>query len=260
LSQTILAVLSGTFVGFSLGLVGGGGSILAVPLMLYVVGVTDAHVAIGTSVLAVAASAFANLVGHWRAGTVKWGCASIFAAAGIIGATAGSTAGKLVDGDKLLFLFALIMFAAGIAMLRGRAAVGDPNVRIDAMIAAKLVALGLGAGFVSGFFGIGGGFLIVPGIMLGSGLPILNAVGCSLFSVGAFGLTIAINYAASGLVDWPIALEFIVGGALGGLLGTRAAVTLSAHKRALNYVFAGLLFTVATYMLTQNGMVLLAAS
>ena len=109
------------------------------------------------------------------------------------------------------------MFAAGIAMLRRRAVAGDPNVHINAKIAAKLTALGLAAGFVSGFFGIGGGFLIVPGIMLGSGLPILNAIGCSLFSVGAFSLTTAINYAAAGLVDWTMALEFIVGGALGGL-------------------------------------------
>jgi hypothetical protein len=256
----ILAVLSGTAVGFSLGLIGGGGSILAVPLLLYVVGVQDPHLAIGTSALAVAASAFANLLAHWRAGTVKWGCAMIFAAAGVLGAAAGSTAGQLVDGDRLLFLFALIMFAAGIAILRRRAVAGDPNVHINAKITAKLTALGLAAGFVSGFFGIGGGFLIVPGIMLGSGLPILNAIGCSLFSVGAFSLTTAINYAAAGLVDWTMALEFIVGGALGGLIGTRSAVKLSAHKQALNYVFAAVLFTVASYMLARTGMALLAAS
>ena len=84
--------------------------------------------------------------------------------------------------------------------------------------------------------------------MLGSGMPILNAVGSSLFSVGAFGLTTAINYAVSGLVDWRIALEFIAGGALGGLLGTRTALKLSAHKQALTYVFVAILFTVATYM------------
>jgi uncharacterized membrane protein YfcA len=260
LSLPILAVLSGTVVGFSLGVVGGGGSILAVPLLLYVVGVTDPHVAIGTSALAVAASAFANLLGHWRAGTVKWGCAAVFASAGIVGAAAGSTVGKLVDGDRLLFLFALIMFAAGIAMLRGRAARGDPNVHINPKIAVRLVALGLAAGFVSGFFGIGGGFLIVPGIMLGSGMPILNAVGSSLFSVGAFGLTTAINYAVSGLVDWMIALEFILGGAAGGLLGTRVAVRLSAHKQALTYVFTAILFTVATYMIVRTGTELLATS
>jgi uncharacterized membrane protein YfcA len=260
LSEVLLAVLSGTAVGFSLGLIGGGGSILAVPLLLYVVGVQDPHLAIGTSALTVAVSAFANLLAHWRAGTVKWGCAAIFAAAGVIGAAAGSTAGQLVDGNRLLFLFALIMFAAGVAILRRRAVAGDPHVRVNAAIAAKLTALGLAAGFVSGFFGIGGGFLIVPGIMLGSGLPILNAIGCSLFSVGAFSLTTATNYAASGLVDWTIALEFIVGGALGGLIGTTIAVKLSAHKQALNYVFASILFIVATYMLARTGMELLAAA
>jgi uncharacterized protein len=260
LSESLLAVLSGTVVGFSLGLVGGGGSILAVPLLLYVVGVTDPHVAIGTSALAVAASAFANLLGHWRAGTVKWGCAAVFAVAGIVGAAAGSTVAKLVDGDRLFFFFALIMFAAGVAMLRGRTAAGDSNVRIDAKIAVRLVALGLAAGFVSGFFGIGGGFLIVPGIMLGSGMSILNAVGSSLFSVTAFSLTTAINYAVSGLVDWVIALEFILGGVAGGLLGTAVAVKLGAHKQALTYVFATSLFTVAAYMLARTGMALLAMS
>jgi uncharacterized protein len=252
--------LSGTVVGFSLGLIGGGGSILAVPLLLYVVGVSDPHLAIGTSAFTVAASAFTNLIGHWRAGTVKWGCAALFAAAGVFGALAGSTASQLVDGERLLVLFALIMIAAGVAMLRPRAATGDPNVRIDAKVAAKLIALGLAAGFVAGFFGIGGGFLIVPGIMLGSGLPILNAVGCSLFSVGVFSLTTAINYGAAGLVDWPLALEFVVGGALGGLLGTKMAVNLGAHKRALNYVFAAVLFTVAAYMLAPTGMTLIAGN
>ena len=252
-------MLSGTVVGFSLGLVGGGGSILALPLMLYVVGVTDPHVAIGTSALTVAISAFTNLISHWRAGTVKWDCAAIFAGAGVIGAAAGSTAGKLVDGERLLFLFSLLMFAAGVAMLRRRAAAGDPNVHVDAKMAVRLVVLGIVAGFISGFFGIGGGFLIVPGIMLGSGMPILNAVGCSLFSVGAFALTTAINYASSDLVDWPIAFEFIAGAAIGGLLGTNMAVQLSTHKRVLNYAFTAVLFVVGAYMLAGTGTVLLAA-
>jgi uncharacterized protein len=103
-------VVSGCAVGFSLGLIGGGGSILAVPLLLYVVGIGDAHVAIGTSALAVSLNAFGNLIGHWRAGNVKRSCAAI-----------GSSIGKLVAGDKLLFLFALAMIAVGIAMLRPRA-------------------------------------------------------------------------------------------------------------------------------------------
>ena len=117
-------MLSGGAVGFSLGLIGGGGSILAVPLLLYVVDIGDPHVAIGTSALSVAANAFANLFGHWRAGNVKWSCAVTFALAGVVGAAIGSTLGKLVDGQQLLllFLFALAMIAVGVAMLRPRAA------------------------------------------------------------------------------------------------------------------------------------------
>src|SRR6516165_592868 len=119
-TQHALAVLSGGAVGFSLGLIGGGGSILAVPLLLYIVGIGDPHVAIGTSALAVSVNAFVNLMGHWRAGTVKWPCATVFAASGIVGAALGSSLGKIVDGRKLLALFALAMIAVGIAMLRPR--------------------------------------------------------------------------------------------------------------------------------------------
>jgi uncharacterized protein len=111
-----------------------------VPLLLYVVGIGDAHVAIGTSALAVSLNAFGNLIGHWRAGNVKWPCAATFAAAGIIGAAIGSSIGKLVTGDKLLFLFALAMIAVGLAMLP-RAAEGDPSVSITPAIAVRLVTI-----------------------------------------------------------------------------------------------------------------------
>ena len=250
----LLALFSGGLVGFSLGLIGGGGSILAVPLLIYVVGIKDPHVAIGTSALAVAANAFANLISHGRAGNVKWPCAAAFAASGVLGAAVGSSVGKLVDGQKLLFLFALIMVAVGIAMLRPRKTASNPDVRINPRIALRLVMVGLATGGVAGFFGIGGGFLIVPGIMLASGMPILNAVGSSLFSVGAFGLTTAGNYALSGLVDWKVAIEFIVAGGLAGLLGLRAAIRLAEHRRGLTYVFAGVIFVVAAYMLFRTGM------
>lgn len=249
----VLTAVSGSAVGFSLGLIGGGGSILAVPLLLYVVGVRDPHVAIGTSALAVAANAFINLIGHWRAGNVKWPCAVAFALSGALGAVAGSSVGKLVDGEKLLFLFALVMVAVGAAMLRPRASSGNPDVRINPRIAARLIGIGFLTGAISGFFGIGGGFLIVPGIMLGSGMPILNAIGSSLFSVGVFGLTTAVNYAVSGLIDWQVAMEFIAGGAIGGFAGTKAAIRLSSRKRTLTYVFAGVIFAVAAYMLVRTG-------
>ena len=253
-TQDVLAVLSGGAVGFSLGLIGGGGSILAVPLLLYVVGVSDPHLAIGTSALAVAANAFANLIGHWRAGNVKWPCAAIFAVAGVAGAALGSTLGKIVDGQALLFFFALAMIAVGAAMLRPRAAAGNPDVRVTPAVALRLVAIGLLVGAMSGFFGIGGGFLVVPGIMLGSGMPILNAIGSSLLSVGMFGLTTAANYALSGLIVWSIAGLFIAGGIGGGVLGMWSAVRLAKDRRMLTYIFAGVVFAVAIYMLFRTGL------
>ena len=258
LLQAVLALLSGAAVGFSLGTIGGGGSILAVPLLLYVVGIEDAHIAIGTSAFAVSLNAFVNLLSHWRAGTVHWPCAVLFGSAGALGAAIGSTLGKLVPGENLLFFFALVMIAAGIAMLRPRMTSGEPCLRVTRSIALRLVGLGLSAGLISGFFGIGGGFLIVPGIMLGSGMPILNAVGSSLFSVGVFGLTTAVNYAISGFVDWQIAAEFVAGGTIGGIFGMKAAVRLAAEKRVLNYVFAGLVFSAAAYMLLRTGLHLLS--
>jgi uncharacterized protein len=248
----LLTILSGSLVGFSLGLIGGGGSILAVPLLLYVVGIPDPHVAIGTSALAVAVNAFANLAQHARAGTVKWPCAATFAASGVLGALVGSSIGKAVDGESLLFLFALVMVVVGISMLRGRGGEGDPGVHINKRIAVRLVAIGFLTGAVSGLFGIGGGFLIVPGIILGSGMAVLNAIGSSLFSVGAFGLTTAANYALSGLVDWTVAALFIAGGVAGGFAGMKAAVKLSRRKGALTKIFAGVLFAVAAYMLYRN--------
>ncbi|EKV28889.1 hypothetical protein C882_0652 [Caenispirillum salinarum AK4] len=248
----LLTLLSGSLVGFSLGLIGGGGSILAVPLLLYVVGVDDPHVAIGTSALAVAINALANLAQHARAGTVKWPCAATFAASGVAGALAGSTVGKSLDGEKLLFLFAFVMIVVAISMLRGRGGEGDPSVRINRRIALRLIMIGFVVGGVSGLFGIGGGFLIVPGIMAGSGMAVLNAVGSSLFSVGAFGLTTAANYALSGLVAWKTAAVFIGGGVIGGIAGMKLAVLLSRRKGALTRVFAAVLIVVAAYMLYRN--------
>lgn len=248
----LLTILSGSLVGFSLGLIGGGGSILAVPLLLYVVGIPDPHVAIGTSALAVAANALANLAQHARAGTVKWPCAATFAASGVVGAFVGSTIGKAVNGQSLLFVFALVMIVVAVSMLRGRGGEGDPQVRINRGIAVRLVGIGFLTGMVSGFFGIGGGFLIVPGIMLGSGMAMLNAIGSSLFSVGTFGLATAANYALSGLVDWTVAALFIGGGVVGGFAGMRAAVKLSDRKGALTRIFAAVLFAVAAYMLYRN--------
>lgn len=123
-TQSLLGLASGMLVGFSLGLVGGGGSILAVPLMVYVVGVPEPHVAIGTSAIAVAANAAINLSNHARGGTVIWSCAIVFALAGMCGAFGGSILGKMLDGQRLLALFALVMLVIAALMLKARARVG----------------------------------------------------------------------------------------------------------------------------------------
>jgi uncharacterized protein len=252
LLQSALALVCGSLVGFSLGLVGGGGSILAVPLLFYVVGVPDPHVAIGTSAVAVAANAACNLFSHHKVGNVVWRCALIFAAAGIAGAFVGSTIGKTVDGQKLLAAFAVLMMVVAAMMLRKRAAGGEKVVHVSRQTALRLLAIGLGTGALSGFFGIGGGFLIVPGLMLATGMPIINAVGSSLVAVTAFGATTAANYAVSGAVDWIVAALFLCGGVFGGYAGCRAADALASRKGYLNITFAALIFAVAVYMLVRS--------
>ena len=253
----LLGGLSGVLVGFTLGLVGGGGSILAVPLMVYVVGVDNPHVAIGTSALAVAANAAMNLGNHARRGNVRWKCAAVFAAAGVIGAYGGSTLGKAIDGQKLLLLFALLMLVVGVLMLRGRGEGGDADAHLDRRTAPRLAGFGGLAGALSGFFGIGGGFLIVPGLIAATRMPMLLAIGSSLVAVTAFGMTTALNYARSGLIDWTLAGVFVGGGLLGGLFGASLATRLSRSRGALNRVFAGLVFAVALYMLVRSARALL---
>lgn len=249
----IAAVGSGALVGFTLGLIGGGGSILATPLLLYAVGISQAHVAIGTSALAVSANAYVNLISHARKGHVWWPSAILFAIVGAVGALAGSTLGKSFNGQLLILLFGVLMLAVGSLMLRPRKDAAVPRqVGNGRLFDLPTMIVALIVGLASGFFGIGGGFLIVPGLVLATGMPMINAVGSSLLAVGTFGLTTAINYGWSGLIDWVVAVEFICGGAIGGVLGTLAAARMAAHKNALNRLFAGVIFAVALYLIYRN--------
>lgn len=248
--QALLAMACGSLVGLSLALIGGGGSIMAVPLLLYVVGLHDPHLAIGTGALAVSLNAYANLIPHARAGHVRWKVAFVFAAAGIFGAFVGSTIGKAINGRHLLILFALLMLVVAGFMLRGRR--GGPDRYPLPRMYPRLGAVGLGTGGLAGFFGIGGGFLIVPGLMFASGMEIIHAIGTSLFAVGSFSLTTAANYAASGLVDWPVAGEFIAGGVLGGWLGALGAKRMAKTRGALNIIFALAIIAVAILMLVKS--------
>lgn len=247
----LLGGLSGGLVGFTLGLVGGGGSILAVPLMVYLVGVKSPHVAIGTSALAVAVNAALGVFNHARHGTVIWRCGIMYALAGVIGAFLGSSAGKAFDGQRLLFLFAIVMIIVGVLMLRRRRNAGVEDATCNRSNAPKVLGYGLSTGAFSGFFGIGGGFLIVPGLVASTDMAMINAVGTSLVAVTAFGLTTAANYAFSGLVDWILAGVFIAGGVLGSLAGTKVAKRLSGPGH-LSSIFAALIFLVAAYVLWKS--------
>ncbi len=247
---------SGGLVGFVLGLFGGGGSILAVPLLVYVVGIASPHVAIGTSAVAVAASALGNLVPHARAGRVKWRCATVFSIAGVAGSLAGAAAAKAVDGERLLALFGLVMIGVGLAMMRRRGTAGDAAVRLTRESASRLLpmlaAIGFAVGLFSGFFGIGGGFLIVPGLMLATGMPLAYAIGTSLVGVAAFGAATAGSYALSGLVDWPVAALFVVGGLVGGWAGSALGARLATAKQALGLAFAGLVVAVGLFIVAKG--------
>ena len=111
----------------------------------------------------------------------------------------------MLDGQKLLALFALVMLVIALLMLKTRSRIGLPDVKMTMSNMPAIVGLGLATGTLSGFFGIGGGFLIVPALMLATGMPIMNAVSSSLVAVTAFGLTTAASYAWSGLVSWALA-------------------------------------------------------
>ena len=252
LATAALAILSGAAIGLILGLVGGGGSILAVPLLVHVVGIRSPHVAIGTAAIAVGLNAAMGLVGHARHGNVKWRCGLVFAAAGVAGALTGAELGKAYDGQKLLFLFGALMVVVGLSMLRKRTAEPRPDVVLDRDTAGKLVPrlapAGLGVGLLSGFFGIGGGFLIVPGLIWATRMPMTNAVGTSLLAVTAFGLSTAGSYALSGLVDWKIVVMLIIGGVAGSMTGIALGRKLAGTKRLLETAFGIMVIAVGIYV------------
>ncbi|MFN3669626.1 MAG: sulfite exporter TauE/SafE family protein [Brevundimonas sp.] len=247
-AQLLLAALSGGIVALLLTVFGGGGSVLAVPLLLYVVGVCDPHMAIGVSAAGVALNALTALAGQARAGRVRWPCALVFAAAGSAGAFAGSSVAKAIDGQALLIVFAFAMGLVALAMLRPGAPLGAEDVRLDRAMVPRIVASGVGVGAAAGFFGIGGGFLIVPGLMGASGMTLALAQASSLVSVAAFGATTAANYALSGLIDGPIVAAMAAGGVAGTLAGLPIARRLGRRAVLGRRLFAGLILIVAVYV------------
>ena len=157
-----LAVALAVLVGVSLGLLGGGGSILTVPLLAYVAGM-EAKQAIATSLLVVGVTSAVSTLSHARAGRVQWRSGLMFGAAGMVGAYLGGLLSYVVPGTVLLTAFTVVMIATGIAMIKGRKKCG-PTPRT--MPVVKVLAMGLGVGVVTGAVGAGGGFLVVPALAL----------------------------------------------------------------------------------------------
>lgn len=243
-----LAVLSGAVVGLLLAVFGGGGSVLATPLLIYLVGVRDPHVAIGTSAAAVAVNALVGLSVQARAGRVKWPCALVFGAAGLVGSLAGAQLAKQLPGETLLLWFAVAMALIGGSMLLPRKDAGDPAVHLTPGLTARLAPAGLVTGLAAGFFGIGGGFLIVPGLMAATGMTLAHAAASSLVSVALFGAATSTSYAASGLVDWPIFAALVVGGGAGVLAARPIARRLEGRADLARRAFALMVIATAGYV------------
>ncbi|WP_225009241.1 sulfite exporter TauE/SafE family protein [Novosphingobium percolationis] len=244
-----LGAVGGTIVGLLLTLFGGGGSVLATPWLIYVVGVADTHVAIGTSAAAVAVNAATGLVAQARAGKVKWPCASVFAMSGVTGSLIGAHLAKQVDGKALLSWFAFAMIAIAVSMLSPKRSEGDPDVHLQPGMVLKLAPVGMLTGLAAGFFGIGGGFLIAPGLMASTGMTLANAGASSLVSVALFGSATSASYALSGQVAWSLFAALVAGGAAGTLIAIPLSRRLASHPQLGRSIFAVMIIAVAAYIL-----------
>lgn len=244
----ISPLVLGLGVGIVLGVVGGGGSIVAVPALVYGVGLSPAE-AIPTSLLVVGASSLAALIPRVREG-LNWPVILLVGAAGIPAAWGGAAVGRLLDPDLLMLAFAAIMVVAGIRMLRGTTEIEGscstgPN-RDFRSCAPKAVAVGLLVGFLTGLLGVGGGFLLTPALTVFLGLRMKQAVGSSLAIIVINSAAGFSAHATGFTVDWPAVLAFAVPAVLGSLLAARLARRLrDSHVRVS---FAMLIFGVAAWV------------
>jgi hypothetical protein len=214
-----LTVGLAVFVGIALGLLGGGGSILTVPLLAYVAGMEARH-AIATSLLVVGATSAVAAITHARAGRVHWRIAVVFGLAAMAGAYAGGRLARFIPGTVLLVAFAVIMVLAGVAMLRGRKDI--PATDVDKPLpVVRLTLLGIVVGVISGLVGAGGGFLLVPALALLAGLPMPIAVGTSLVVISMQSFAGLAGHLASEHIDWRLATLVTVAAVIGALIGGR---------------------------------------
>jgi uncharacterized membrane protein YfcA len=235
-------------VGVALGLLGGGGSILTVPLLAYVAGM-EAKQAIATSLLVVGTTSAVAAISHARAGRVQWRTGLIFGAAGMAGAFGGGLLARYIPGTVLLIGFAVMMIATAVAMLRGRKDVesADPKHRIPV---PKVIVEGLVVGLVTGLVGAGGGFLVVPALALLGGLPMPVAVGTSLVVIAMKSFAGLAGYLSSVSIDWRIAGMVTAAAVLGALLGAR--LTALVNPDSLRKAFGWFVLVMSSVILAEE--------
>ena len=250
----LIVVLLATLIGLSLGLLGGGGSILAVPVLAYAAGL-PAKEAIATSLIVVGATSLFALIPHARRGHVEWRTGAIFSATAMVGAYLGGLAADWFSGTTLLLLFAAMMVVTALAMFRGR---GELKATTDKPLAVGLViAEGLVVGAATGLVGAGGGFLVVPALVLLGGMEMHKAVGTSLMVIALKSLAAFAGHAAHVSIDVQLALVVTVA-ALAGSIGG-AALAKRVPAQILRKVFAGFVLVMAGYVVWREAGLMPAA-
>ncbi len=243
-----LTIALAAVVGVTLGLLGGGGSILMVPLLVYVAGM-DAKEAIAASLVVVGVTAAVSVVGHARAGRVRWRTGLIFGMAGMAGALAGGFIGGHLPGQLLMIAFALMMVATAVAMLRGRRDV-DPSKAHAELPVGRVLLDGAVVGLVTGLVGAGGGFLVVPALALLGGLPMGVAVGTSLLVIAMKSFAGLTGYLASVSIDWGLVGAVTVAAVVGSLVGARLVDRIPAD--ALRTAFGWFVLAMGAFVLVQE--------
>ncbi len=243
--MTTLAWILAFAIGITLGLLGGGGSILTVPVFVYVLGF-DPKVAIAMSLPVVGGVALVGAVRHWMLGHVALRMAFTFGIAAMAAAFAGARLARFIPGTAQLVLLGIVMAAAAFAMLRPIAAKGTRDASRP-LRNVELLGLGLFVGTMTGLVGVGGGFLIVPALVVLGGVPMTHAVGTSLLLIAMNTVTGFAGYHGTVVMPWGVVLRFGAAAALGILVGS--ALTKRVDQRLLRRAFALLLFMVAAWIL-----------
>ena len=245
---TIIVVALAVLVGLSLGLLGGGGSILVVPLLTYIGGL-DPREAIATSLFVVGATSLVSLIGHARKGNVQWRTGLIFGAAGMVGAFLGGLAGGYIPGTVLMIGFAVMMIATAGAMIRGRKdRDGQSNDHHHPLW--RILLDGLVVGAATGLVGAGGGFLVVPALVLLAGLPMTAAVGTSLLVIAMKSFAGLGGYLTSTSLDWPLVAAVTTAAIAGSFLGVR--LTSVVPEKALRKGFGFFVLLMGAFVLSQE--------